>query len=260
MSLDAETIARLVLTPAPPADIQSGIVLAAGRGTRLGPLGLATPKALLDIGGSILLDQALDAFTKTGVSNKIVNASHLADQIIAHVGNRGGEADARISAEDTPLETGGGVLKALPLLGAEPFYAVNADVWWAGSLPSGLSALATYWRPQAMGVLLLLQATAKIDGYDGRGDFYLDGLGQLTRKQDGETAPFVFTGAQILNPSAFAGVQSGAFSLNRIYDQAAENGRLFGVSHSGGWADIGTPQRLTRARNAAETARARQLL
>ena len=111
-----------------------------------------------------------------------------------------------------------------------------------------------------MDVLLLLQATAKIDGYDERGDFYLDGLGQLTRKQDGETAPFVFTGAQILNPSAFAGVQSGAFSLNRIYDQAAENGRLFGVSHSGGWADIGTPQRLTRARNAAETARARQLL
>ena len=117
MSLDAETIARLVLTPAPPADIQSGIVLAAGRGTRLGPLGLATPKALLDIGGSILLDQALDAFTKTGVSNKIVNASHLADQIIAHVGNRGGEADARISAEDTPLETGGGVLKSSALAG-----------------------------------------------------------------------------------------------------------------------------------------------
>ena len=83
MSLDAETIARLVLTPAPPADSQSGIVLAAGRGTRLGPLGLATPKALLDIGGSILLDQALDAFTKTGVSNKIVNASHLADQILS---------------------------------------------------------------------------------------------------------------------------------------------------------------------------------
>ncbi|MBT6312794.1 MAG: nucleotidyltransferase family protein [Alphaproteobacteria bacterium] len=260
MSLDAETIARMVLAPAPPANIQSGMVLAAGRGTRLGPLGLATPKALLDIGGSVLLDQALDAFTTTGVANKVVNASHLAEQVVAHVGKRQGDGAIRISEEKSPLETGGGVLKALPLLGTEPFYAVNADVWWSGSLASGLRALAAYWRPQAMDVLLLLQATAKIDSYDGRGDFYLDGLGQLTRKQDAETAPFVFTGAQILSPAAFAGVQSGAFSLNRIYDQAAANGRLFGVSHSGGWADIGTPQRLTRARNAAEAARARRLL
>jgi MurNAc alpha-1-phosphate uridylyltransferase len=259
MSQDAETIARLVLAPAPQADIRSGIVLAAGRGTRLGPLGLATPKALLDIGGSILLDQALDAFATTGVSNSVVNASHLAEQIVAHVERRP-HSGAQISAEDEPLETGGGVQKALPLLGADPFYAVNADVWWGGSLPSGLRALAAYWRPEAMDALLLVQATAKIDGYDGRGDFYLDGLGQITRKQDGETAPFVFTGAQILSPKAFEGVQRGAFSLNKIYDEALANGRLFGVSHSGGWADIGTPQRLTRARNAAETARARRLI
>lgn len=260
MTHDAESIARLVLAPAPPADIRSGIVLAAGRGTRLGPLGLTTPKALLDIGGTILLNQALDAFIKTGISNNVVNASHLADQIIAHVENRSDDVATRISAEDTPLETGGGVLKALPLLGTNPFFAVNADVWWAGSLQSGLGALATYWRPKAMDVLLLVQATTKIDGYDGRGDFYLDGLGQLTRKQDDETAPFVFTGAQILSPAAFAGVEAGAFSLNVVYDQAAKSGRLFGVSHNGGWADIGTPQRLTQARNAAEAARARTLL
>lgn len=264
MTMDAEAIARMVLAPAPPANIRSGMVLAAGRGTRLGPLGLSTPKALLDIGGSVLLDQALDAFAETGVANTVVNASHLAEEIIAHVNKHGGKSHSngsiQISREDAPLETGGGVLKALPLLGTGPFFAVNADVWWSGSLASGLRALAAYWRPQAMDVLLLLQATVKIDRYDGRGDFYLDGLGQLARKQDGETAPFVFTGAQILSPAAFAGVQSGAFSLNQIYDQAAANGRLFGVAHSGGWADIGTPQRLTQARSAAEAARSRQLL
>lgn len=256
----AESIARLVLESAPSANITRGIVLAAGRGARLGPLGLATPKALLEIGGSVLLDQALDAFTESGVKQAVVNASHLSQQVVAHVSARGNALPCQVSLEETPLETGGGVLKALPLLGSEPFYAVNADVWWSGALPGGLRALAQVWRPKAMDVLLLLQATTRIDGYQGRGDFYLDGLGQITRKHDNETSPFVFTGAQILSPGAFANPPGDAFSLNAIYDQAAAAGRLFGVTHSGGWADIGTPQRLTHARQAAEIARTRRLL
>lgn len=260
MTLDAEAIARAVLTPAPPARVDHGMVLAAGRGTRLGPLGLATPKALLDIGGVVLLDQALDAFNAVGVKQAVVNASHLADQVVEHVANRPKAPPVEMSLEDSPLETGGGVLRALPMLGKTPFYAVNADVWWAGSLANGLRSLAQFWRPAAMDVLLLLQATPRIDGYVGRGDFYVDGLGQATRKQDGETAPFVFTGAQLLSPDAFADPPGEAFSLNAIYDQAAARGRLFAVVHNGGWADIGTPQRLTRARQQAEAASARQLL
>lgn len=260
MTQDAEATARAILAPTAPARIDTGMVLAAGRGTRLGPLGLATPKALLDIGGVVLLDQALDAFGDVGIVRAVVNASHLADQVVAHVEKRSAAPQARLSLEDTPLETGGGVLRALPMLGANPFYVVNADVWWAGSLAGGLRALAQFWRPKAMDVLLLVHATPRIDGYVGRGDFYVDGLGQATRKRDGETAPFVFTGAQLLSPNAFASPPGDAFSLNAVYDQAAAKGRLFAVVHSGGWADIGTPQRLTRARQQAEADTAQQLL
>ena len=252
---DAGTIARLVLEPAPAAKVDVGMVLAAGRGSRLGPLGRQRPKALMDVGGKTLLDQALHGLAAGGVRRAVVNAAHLKEQVVDHLSGRPGPLPTAVSEEDEPLETGGGVVKALPMLGDLPFFAVNADIWWEGSLPRGLAALKQAWRPVAMDVLLLVLPTMRATGYAGRGDFYMDGVGGLKRKHEAETAPFLFTGAQLLSPNAFKDAPKGAFSLNEIYDRAASVGRLFGVSHSGEWNDIGTPARLMAARVAADPAR-----
>lgn len=258
--MDKEAIARAALAPAPPAEIEVGMVLAAGRGSRLGAMGRGRPKALMEVGGVSLLDQALVGFAAAGCARAVVNAAHLKEQIEAHVAAEATPLPVELSLEEEPLETGGGVAQALPLLGPAPFFALNADIWWAGGLPSGLAALKAAWRPEAMDVLLLVLPTMRATGYEGRGDFYMDGVGALARKHEAETAPFLFTGAQILHPGAMNGIGSGAFSLNVVYDKAQAAGRLFGVSHSGGWADIGTPQRLAAARTAADPGRQQDLL
>ncbi len=253
-------IARLVLTPAPPAIVRVGMVLAAGRGARLGALGRQRPKALMEVGGVALLDQALQGLAAAGVERAVVNAAHLKDQIVAHLNRAAPPLPVEVSLEDEPLETGGGVKQALPLLGAAPFFAVNADVWWNDALANGLDALKSAWRPAAMDALLLMLPTMRAQGYEGRGDFYMDGIGALVRRHETETSPFLFTGAQLLTPGAFAGLPDGAFSLNALYDRAAKAGRLFGVTHGGGWMDVGTPARLTAARVAADPARQPLLL
>lgn len=255
-----EDNARLALEPAPPADIPVGMVLAAGRGTRLGAVGRVRPKALLEVGGTALLDQALDGIAAAGAARAVVNAAHLKDQVEAHVAGARYAVPTALSLEDAPLETGGGVLKALPLIDSDAFFVVNADIWWNGALARGLTALRRAWRPKAMDALLLVLATMRAERYAGRGDFYMDGLGRLQRKHEAETAPFLFTGAQILSRRAFEDAPDGAFSLNVVYDRAASAGRLFGVSHSGGWADVGTPERLAAARAAADAARQSDLL
>jgi len=256
----AAALARLALAPAPPAEIEVGMALAAGRGTRLGALGRSEPKALLEVGGEALVDQALAGLAAAGARRAVVNAAHLKERIVAYFEGRDTPLPTALSLEDAPLETGGGVRKALPLLGDEPFFVVNADIWWGGSLASGLEALRRTWRPAAMDVLLLVLPTMRAGGYSGRGDFYMDGAGALSRKHELETAPFVFTGAQILAPAAFEGAPDGGFSLNVIYDRAQAAGRLFGVLHPGSWMDVGTPARLAAARVAADPGRQQQLL
>ena len=260
--LDWAEIARMVLTPAPAPEtaIAVGMVLAAGRGKRLGLLGRQRAKALLEIAGEPLLDQVLRALKDASVERAVVNAAHLTEQIVAHLAARAAPLPTTLSLEDTPLETGGGVVHALAKLGPDPFYAVNADIWWSGSLSSGLATLRRTWRPAAMDALLLMMPTVRTASDAGRGDYFVDGVGALRRKQEQETAPFIFTGAQILSPSAFDNPPEGAFSLNTIYDRAEARGRLFGVVHSGAWADIGTPQRLAAVRAAADDDRQERLL
>ncbi len=257
---DLAEIARLALAPAPPAEIAVGMALAAGRGTRLGALGRRQAKALLEVGGRALLDQTLDGMTAAGVRRAVVNASHLGAQIVDHVAAAKPPLPVEVSLEEAPLETGGGVARALPLLGTAPFFAVNADVWWGGGLAAGLDALRRAWRPRAMDALLLVMPTMRASGYDGRGDFYMDGVGALARKHEAETAPFVYTGAQILKPGLFADPPGEAFSLNVIYDRAQAAGRLFGVVHGGAWRDVGTPARLAAARAAADPDRQQDLI
>lgn len=244
----------LALSPAPPLRVRRAMVLAAGRGTRLGGLTLSTPKPLLEVGGRTLIDRALDALVALGVEDAVVNTHHLAEEVERHLAGRA-TPRIRVRREETLLETGGGVRAALPLLGPDPFLVLNADLVWT-RLEDSLRRLTVAWRDEAMDALLLLHPTVRLRDYTGRGDFMLDAAGRATRRPEAHTVPFVFTGVQILHPRALEGTPDGPFSLNLAYDRAEAAERLFGLVHDGDWTDAGTPESLRRAR--AEAADARQ--
>jgi len=221
------------------------MVLAAGKGVRLRPITLSRPKPLVVVGGRAMLDSVLDRLAEAGVMEAVVNAHHLGHMIQGHLLGRNAPR-IRISREEALLETGGGVKKALPLLGARPFYVVNGDVLWRDGKVPALVRLAGAWDDGAMDALLLLQSTASAIGYQGRGDFVMDQLGNLRRRKEGEVAPFLFAGVQILRPSLFADTPEGPFSLNLLYDRALAAGRLHGLRHDGTWYHVGTPEDLRR--------------
>ena len=219
---------------------RQAMVLAAGLGARMRPLTDRLPKPLIEIGGLSMLDRIIDALAAQGVEHVVVNGHHLAPVLEKHIAGRHTPA-LRLCIEAERLETGGGVVNALPLLGAEPFFVVNGDIVWRdGSRPT-LEDLASAWDDRRMDGLLLLHPVASALGYAGKGDFLLDGDGRLVRRADGESAPFLFAGIQILHPRIFAGTPAGAFSLNLVYDRAIEAGMLFGMVHRGEWCHVGVP-------------------
>lgn len=219
------------------------MVLAAGFGTRMGGLTKDRPKALLPVAGKALVDHALDTCVAAGVSRAVVNLHYLGDQIRQALAGRTAP-EIVFSEEPEILETGGGILNALPLLGAAPFFTLNADAIYAG--PPPLSLLASAWGAE-MGALLHLVPLEQAIAHAGPGDFFLDDAGRIARRGGAETAPFVYTGAQIITPEAFAGAPAGAFSTNLIWDELIADGRAFGVVHPGVWVDVGTPEGLARA-------------
>lgn len=225
-----------------------GMVLAAGLGLRMRPLTRTTPKPLLTLHGRSLLDHALDRFGAAGIGRAVVNAHWLADQVAAAVAARGAP-DCVLQHEATLLETGGGVLRALPELGPGPFAVANGDsVWLDGPTPA-LARLAAAFDPSRMDGLLLLVRAAQIEGEVGRGDFLMDPLGAIRRPKEREISPYIFAGVQILAPALFAGAPGSEvpFSLNLLYDRAMEKGRLFALVHDGIWFHLSTPGDLERA-------------
>lgn len=227
-----------------------GMVLAAGLGLRMRPLTDHTPKPLIPVAGRCMLDRALDQLAAIGIRQRVVNTHYLADKVADHVRRRESEEGTAgviaVSHEPELLDTGGGVTKALPLLGAAPFFVINGDILWRDGPEPALRRLLARWDDAAMDALLLVHARDAAIGYDGVGDFALADDGRLCRR-DGATAPYVFTGVQLLSPRLFAGAPSGAFSLNRLYDRAADAGRLHGLAHTGHWFHIGTPDGLRLA-------------
>lgn len=221
-----------------------GMVLAAGFGKRLRPITDKLPKPMVPLRGRSLIDRAIDRLEAVGVKQVVVNLHHLGEQLEAHLKKRN-RPEIVFSPEAEILETGGGVKKALPLLGDAPFYAVNGDVCWLdGKLPA-LKRLAAAWNDAEMDALLLNQPIVTSVGYDGWvGDFIMDACGRLRRRQEREVAPFIFAGVQILHPRLFEGAPDGAFSLNLLYDKAIAAGRLWGLRHDGEWYHIGTPEGL----------------
>lgn len=220
----------------------TAMILAAGLGLRMRPITDVTPKPLIEVAGRTMLDQSIDHMRNAGVTRIVVNYHWKGEQIRRHLA---GQPDIVFSDEsDHLLETGGGVARALPLLGADPFYVANADiVWFNGYLPA-LDRLAAAWDDERMDALLLMQRTPSAHGYDGLGDFFLDPLGRARRRKSREVAPYLFAGVQILHPRLVADVPVGAFSLNLLYDRALAEGRLWGVVHDGEWFHVGTPDSL----------------
>lgn len=227
--------------------VNRAMVLAAGLGLRMRPLTDDTPKPLLAVGGKAMIDHALDHLAAIGIGDCVVNAHYLADKVAAHLEAR--EAPAtHLVTEPELLDTGGGVSQARHLLGPDPFYVVNGDILWRDGETPALTRLAQAWDDGAMDALLLLHPTEDAFGYDGGGDFFLhQGGSALTRRIEGEAAPLVFTGVQILHPRLFKDAPEGAFSLNLLYDRALAAGRLHGLVHDGEWFHIGTPETLGRA-------------
>ncbi|MFN3260499.1 MAG: nucleotidyltransferase family protein [Pikeienuella sp.] len=215
------------------------MLLAAGRGTRMGALTAARPKPLVEVGGQALIDHALDRLAAAGVRRVVVNLHYLGGMIRAHLAGRA-SPEIVFSEEEALLETGGGMRLARPLLGREPVFALNADAIWAGADP--LASLTGAWDGARMGALLHLARREDALGHKGPGDFFRDGEGRLARRGAAEAAPFVFTGAEIIDPGALDDTPEGPFSLNLVWDRLIAEGRLFGVVHEGRWADVGSPE------------------
>ena len=234
--------------PQPVAGLpKKAMVLCAGLGKRMRPLTESTPKPLLALRGRSLVDRILDRLVEAGVEEAVVNLHYLGEQLEAHLSQR---TDIKVVfswEREEILETGGGAKKALPLLGAEPFFLINGDVLWLNGLRSALSRMANKWDAEAMDLLLLLHPTAYAIGYNGPGDFMMDQLGRLLRRRERQVSPFVFAGVQIVKPEVFKDMPEGPFSMNVIFDRAQEAERLYGLRHDGEWFHIGTPPDLKRA-------------
>jgi MurNAc alpha-1-phosphate uridylyltransferase len=223
------------------------MVLCAGLGQRMRPLTETTPKPLLTLGGRSLVDRILDRLVESGVEEAVVNLHYLGDQLEEQLSKR---KDIKVTfswEKEAVLETGGGIKQALPLLGEEPFFAINGDVLWLNGLRPALERLAEKWDPEVMDLLLLMHPTAYALGYEGPGDFMMDPLGRLQRRDPRQISPFVFTGVEIVKPELFEKTPEGPFSMNLIFDRVQEAERLYGLRHDGEWFHLGTPPDLKRA-------------
>ena len=233
-----------------PVKPTKAMVLAAGLGLRMRPLTDHMPKPLVRVAGRPLLDHALDKLGAAGVDEAIVNVHYLPDQIIDHVAGR---TRPRVTISDEraqALGTGGGVVKALPLLGHAPFFHLNADTMWIDGVRPNLARLAETFDPARMDILLLMAPTTSSIGYGGRGDYAMLPDGALRKRKEHQVVPFVYAGAAILSPSLFANAPSGEFSLTRVFDAANEQERLFGLRLDGMWMHVGTPDAVHAAEEA----------
>ena len=226
---------------------KTAMVLAAGLGTRLRPVTDHLPKPLIEVAGQTLLDHAIDRLAAAGVERVVVNLHYKSEMIAAQLARRS-RPRIELSREETLLETGGGVKRALPLLG-DFFFVVNGDILWLDGLTPTLRRLADAFKPKKMDAVLLLQRTVTAIGYEGRGDYFLDPAGIPRRRGEREIAPYIFAGIQILHRRMFDGVDDTVFSLKRLYDRAEDAGRLAAIVHDGEWFHVGTPDGLDRTRD-----------
>ena len=226
------------------------MVLAAGYGQRMRPLTLLRPKPLVEVAGRSLIDYGFDRLRAAGVEEAVVNVHYLPEQIEAWAKK---QASPRIMISDERaeiLDTGGGVAKALPLLGDVPFFVINSDSFWVDDGAPALDRLRAAWDDEKMDCLLLLSPLERTVGYDGKGDFVLAADGRLARRVASQGTPLAYIGGYLVAPRIFEGAPQGAFSMNLLWDRAIAAGRLFGIEHTGRWLHVGTPEAIGLAETA----------
>nr|MDQ2705388.1 nucleotidyltransferase family protein [Pseudomonadota bacterium] len=205
-----------------------------------------------------LLDRCLDTLAAAGVEKAVVNVHHFPEQIVAHVASRARPKVAISDERAGLLDSAGGIIKALPMLGGEPFYVLNADTFWiegeasARSQPN-LMRLALAWDAAKMDILLMLADLDSATGHTGGTDFLVGRNGSLQRAHN-DPAGLIYAGAAIVNPAIFAGAPEGPLSLNRYFDEAIAEGRLFGMAMRGSWITVGTPAAIPLAEAAVKRA------
>ena len=239
----------LALRPDPQAEVpETAMVMAAGLGKRMRPLTATRPKPLIEVAGKTLLDHCFDRLRAAGVRRAVVNVHYLPDALEAHLKNRVKGIDIAVSDErEQLLETGGGLVKALPLIDADPFLVVNSDNLWIDGPVDTLRLLASSWDDKRMDALLLLVPLARANCHSGQGDFHMGPDGSLRRRKPGAVAPYVYTGIQIVSNRLLRDAPEGPFSTNILWDRAIEEGRCFGAVHQGLWFDVGAPANIKKA-------------
>jgi MurNAc alpha-1-phosphate uridylyltransferase len=225
------------------------MVMAAGLGSRMRPLTDDRCKALVEVGGRPLIDWTLDKLAAAGVERAVVNVHHFADRLEDHLAGRSFPAITISDERDALLETGGGLVKAAPLLGAAPVLVANIDALWVESDGSELERLVSEFDAERMDFRLMLSAMGANLGFSGPGDFFLGDDGRLTRRGAASSAPFAYAGVQVMHPRVLEGAQSGAFSTNLLWDAALTAGRLQGAPMEAFWMHVGDPQARTAAQN-----------
>jgi MurNAc alpha-1-phosphate uridylyltransferase len=247
----------LALRPEPAAVVpKAAMVMAAGLGKRMRPLTAMKPKPLVTVAGRALIDHCLDRLKAAGVETAIVNVHYLAQQLEAHLKTHAKGIEILISDERKQLlETGGGIARALPLIDADPFLAVNSDNFWVDGPVDTLRLLASHWNDAKMDALLLVVPHARANCHGGAGDFHMTAAGALKRRKPNAVAPFVYTGIQMVSKRLFAEEHpEGPFSTNLLWDRAIAAGRCFGAVHQGLWFDIGRPESIAAAEAILEAA------
>ncbi|MGQ0741657.1 MAG: nucleotidyltransferase family protein [Alphaproteobacteria bacterium] len=218
------------------------MILAAGLGTRMRPLSEDKPKPLIEVQGKPLIDHAIDRLKAAGVALIVVNVHYRAEMLKAHLARRK-DVEIQISEEnDNLLDTGGGIAKALPVLGNAPFFTHNSDSLWVEGMGGALERMKRRWDPAVMDALMLLAPSVTAIGYEGRGDFNMDPDGRLTRRGEQNLSAFVWTGVQIIHPRLFDSAPKGKFSINLLWDRAIERGCLYGIRLDGVWIHVGSPE------------------
>jgi len=230
---------------------RAGLVLCAGLGSRMRPLTITTPKPLISVAGKPLMAHAIDQLENNGVKDIVVNVHYLADQVETWVSEQKNSTIKISDERNELLETGGGVVKASPLLGSAPFFVLNSDAFWIDRIgTSTLEQMRSMYNAKDCDFLLLLVARENAVGFDGRGDFFCSRDAKLTRRGISDYAPYVFAGCYIIHPRVLINYPEGAFSMNLLWDRALEAGRVWGLVHDGLWLHVGTPQAIGDAEQA----------
>jgi N-acetyl-alpha-D-muramate 1-phosphate uridylyltransferase len=231
------------------SNVTAAMIMGAGLGLRMRPLTNDRPKPLVTVGGKTLIDHSIDRLVAAGIKLVVVNVHYKAEMLQSHLAKRHDVEIVFSDETDQLLDTGGGVVKAMPYFGNTSFFVINSDSIWVENTPA-LPAMLARWDEARMDGLLLLADMPTAIGYDAQGDFILRPDGQVVRAR-GNTGPaYAYPGVQIVHPRLFAGAPQGAFSTNIMWDRAIATGKLFGSVLDGTWIHVGTPQ----ARDEAEAA------